>query len=89
MKKNHKHSYEDLLELGEFYIISQKYNEAIKIFRKAEIVHNLDPKLYYDLGVAYEALNERDKAITSFRQALSLDAKYTAAQEHLAKLVGQ
>jgi len=89
MKKTPKHSYEDLLELGEFYIISQKYEEAIKIFRKAEKVRNLDPKLYYDLGVAYEALNERDKAKTSFRQALSLDSNYKAAQEHLAKLVGQ
>ncbi len=87
--KASKDNYGDLLELGEFYIISQKYEEAIKIFRKAEKVHNLDPKLYYDLGVAYEALNERDKAITSFRQALSLDAKCTAAQEHLAKMVGQ
>ncbi|MEO0129273.1 MAG: tetratricopeptide repeat protein [candidate division WOR-3 bacterium] len=79
--------YTDLLELAEFYIISQKYEEAIKILKKAQKINKLDPKLYYNFGIAYEALNEKDKAINAFRQSLSLDANFKSAQEHLDRLV--
>uniref|UniRef100_A0A7C4XAM9 Tetratricopeptide repeat protein n=1 Tax=candidate division WOR-3 bacterium TaxID=2052148 RepID=A0A7C4XAM9_UNCW3 len=79
--------YEDLLELAEFYILSQKYAEAIKALKKAQKINKLDPKLYYNFGITYEALNEKDKAINSFRQALSLDPQFKPAQEHLDKLV--
>ncbi|MEO0205089.1 MAG: tetratricopeptide repeat protein [candidate division WOR-3 bacterium] len=79
--------YKDLLELSEFYILSQKYEEAIKALKKAQKLNNREAKLYYNFGIAYEALNDRDKAINSFRQALSLDSKFKAAQEHLDKLI--
>ncbi|MEO0184527.1 MAG: tetratricopeptide repeat protein, partial [candidate division WOR-3 bacterium] len=58
--------YKDLLELSEFYILSQKYEEAIKALKKAQKLNNREPKLYYNFGIAYEALNDRDKAINSF-----------------------
>jgi len=79
--------FQDLLELSEFYILSQKYEEAIKILKKAQKINNREPKLYYNFGIAYEALNERDKAINCFRQALSLDPNFQSAQEHLNKLI--
>ncbi len=79
--------FQDLLELAEFYILSQKYDEAIKALKKAQKLNDRDPKLYYNLGIAYEALNERDKAIISFRQAISLDPNFESAQEHLDKLI--
>lgn len=84
---DNKNDYADLLELSEFYILSQKYEEAIKILKRAQKLNNRDVKLYYNFGIAYEALNERDKAINSFRQALSLDANLKSAQEHLDKLI--
>ncbi len=84
---DNKNDYADVLELSEFYILSQKYEEAIKILKKAQKLNNRDPKLYYNFGIAYEALNDRDKAINMFRQVLSLDAKFKAAQEHLDKLI--
>lgn len=84
---DNKNDYADLLELSEFYILSQKYEEAIKILKRAQKLNNRDAKLYYNFGIAYEALNDRDKAINSFRQALSLDANLKAAQEHLDKLI--
>jgi len=80
-------TYEDLLELGEFYIISQKFEEAIKVLKKAQKINDRNAKLYYDFGIAYEALNERDKAISSFRVALSLDPNFKSVQEHLEKLI--
>lgn len=79
--------YEDLVELGEFYTISQKYDEAIKAFKNALKLNKHDPKLYFDLGVVYETINERDKAIEYFRKVITLDSKNKAAQEHLARLV--
>jgi tetratricopeptide (TPR) repeat protein len=79
--------YEDLLELGEFYILSQKYDEAIKALKKAKKINNKDPKLYYTLGIVFEALNEREDAISNFRLALSLDPKHKSAQEHLDNLI--
>lgn len=82
-----KADYHELLELAEFYILSQKYEEAIKALKKAQKINNRDPKLYYNFGITYEALNDWDKAINMFRQALSLDAEFKAAQEHLDKLI--
>ncbi|MEO0096035.1 MAG: tetratricopeptide repeat protein [candidate division WOR-3 bacterium] len=79
--------FQDLLELSEFYILSQKYEEAVKILKKAQKLNNREPKLYYNFGIAYEALNDRDKAIKSFRQALSLQPEFKSAQEHLDKLI--
>lgn len=79
--------YEDLLELGDFYILSQKYEEAIKTLKKAQKINNKDPKLYYSLGIVYETLHERAKAINSFRQVLSLDPNFKSAQEHLDRLI--
>ncbi|MEO0164820.1 MAG: tetratricopeptide repeat protein [candidate division WOR-3 bacterium] len=79
--------YSDLIEIAEFYILSQKYEEAIKILQKAKKINDRDPRLYYNLGIAQEALNNRDEAIKFFRQALSLDPNFTSAQEHLDKLI--
>ncbi|MCX7994653.1 MAG: tetratricopeptide repeat protein [candidate division WOR-3 bacterium] len=79
--------FQDLLEISEFYILSQKYEEAIKTLKKAQKINNREPKLYYNLGIAYEALNDRDKAINAFRQALSLDPNFQSAREHLDRLI--
>ena len=79
--------YKDLLELSDFYILSQQYDEAIKILRKAEKISKTDPKLYYNLGIAYEALNEVSEARDSFRLALKLDPELKSAQEHLDRLI--
>ncbi|MGQ9464307.1 MAG: tetratricopeptide repeat protein [bacterium] len=87
MIDNKNNDYADLLELSEFYILSQKYEEAIKILKRAQKLNNRDPKLYYNLGIAHEALNDRETAINSFRQALSLDPSFKMAQEHLDRLV--
>jgi len=79
--------FEDLLELSEFYILSQKFEEAVKVLKKAEKINKKDSRLYYNFGIVYEALNEKDKAINFFRAALSLDPDFKAAQEHLKRLI--
>ena len=82
-----KDKFEDLIELSDFYILSQKFEEAIKLLKKAEKIKKLEPKLYYNLGIAYEGLNDRDAARDSFRLALKLDPNFKSAQEHLDRLI--
>ncbi|UCG30826.1 MAG: tetratricopeptide repeat protein [candidate division WOR-3 bacterium] len=79
--------YSDLVELGGFYILSQRYDEAIKVLRRAEKIQKTDPKLYYNLGIAFEALNETGDARDAFRLVLKLDPDNRSAQEHLDKLI--
>jgi Flp pilus assembly protein TadD len=79
--------FSNLMELSDFYIVSQQFEEALKILRKAEKINKMDPKLYYNFGIAYEALNERDKAREAFRLALKVKPDFRSAQEHLDKLI--
>jgi Flp pilus assembly protein TadD len=79
--------YNDLVELAGFYILSQRYDEAIKALRRAEKIHKTDPRLYYNLGIAYEALNETSEAREAFRLVLKLAPDHKSAQEHLDKLI--
>jgi Flp pilus assembly protein TadD len=81
--------HQDLIELSDFYILSQRYEAAIKILRRAEKISKANPRLYYNLGIAYEALNEVSEARESFRLALKLNPDFASAQEHLDKLIGE
>jgi Flp pilus assembly protein TadD len=82
-------TFKDLLELSDFYIISQKFDEALKVLKRAEKINKMDPKLYYNMGIVHEALNENDQARTAFRQALALKPDYGSAQQHLDRLIGE
>ncbi len=84
-----KQDYTDLIELSDFYILSQRYEEAIKILKRAQKINKTDPRLYYNLGIIYEALNEHDDARNAFRLVLKLDPANKSAQEHLDRLIGQ
>lgn len=79
--------YRDLIELGDFYILSQRYDEAIKVLKKAEKIKRTDPRLYYNLGIAYEAMNEKSDARDAFRLVLKLEPEHKSAQEHLDRLI--
>lgn len=80
-------TFRDLIELSDFYILSQKFEEAIKVLKKAEKIKKTEPKLYFNLGIAYEALCENDEARSAFRLALKLDPQFSSAQEHLDRLI--
>lgn len=79
--------FDDLIELSDLYILSQKFEEALKVLEKAGKINKMDPKLYYNMGIAYEALNEKDKARDSFRLVLKLNPNYESAQKHLDDLI--
>ncbi len=79
--------YEHLIELSNLYILSQEFNEALKLLKKAEKLNKLDPKLYYNMGIAYEGLNDNEHARNAFRLALKLDPTLVSAREHLDRLI--
>lgn len=44
------------------------------------------PRMYYNLGLVYEAAYREDEAIRQYKMALDMDSNYTLAQKALDKL---
>jgi len=80
---------EDLLELGKFYFLNEKYDEAIKVLQKAQKFSTSSADIYYHLGLVYEAKNVLHEAKVMYLRATEIDPRFTLAQEHLDKLVGK
>jgi tetratricopeptide (TPR) repeat protein len=85
MKKKTTVDFQSYFELGQFYLINQKFCEAIKQFQKA-LKLKPDPHAYYQLGLAYEGANQISEAQEMYRKALELDPSLTEADERLKKL---
>jgi len=73
---------------GQRYILSKDYEKALEDYLQAlEYPENLEvgkpvrgggePRVFYFLGTAYEALGERNKAEESFEQSLSVKAGWS------------
>jgi tetratricopeptide (TPR) repeat protein len=78
---------EGLYELGKFYFINKKFDQAIIEFKK---VLKLDPDnidVYYQLGLCCEALNNIEDARSYYKKVLEHKPKHALAAEHLEKLI--
>ena len=58
-----------LIELGNAYFDSDRYQEAIEVYLKALAVDPKNPDVRTDMGIMYRKLGQFDKAIEAFRQA--------------------
>jgi Tfp pilus assembly protein PilF len=76
------------LELGKFYFLNQRFDEAIEQLKKAVSFDDKNPDIYFSLGVVYEAINQVSEAKESFLRALEIRPDMKSAQEHLDKLIG-
>jgi tetratricopeptide (TPR) repeat protein len=56
-------------------LMENKYDEAIKKFKKATKVNPHDPASYSGMGVGYFWLDKKDKALEKAREAVSLSAE--------------
>ncbi|OGC41954.1 hypothetical protein A2Y85_06465 [candidate division WOR-3 bacterium RBG_13_43_14] len=81
--------FNDLLEIGEFYILSQKFDEAIRTLKRAEKIKKDDARLYFNMGMAYEGLSSHEQARNAYRAALEINKEYKEAREHLDRLIEQ
>ncbi len=81
--------FDDLLEISDFYILSQKFDEALKALKKAEKLKKGNAQLFFKIGLAYEGLNDIEQARKAYRKALEIDDNYKEAREHLERLIEQ
>jgi tetratricopeptide (TPR) repeat protein len=78
----------DLIEMGKFYFINKKFENAKEMFFK---VLNKDPFNYeviYNIGLCFEAINDTENAIFYYKKTLEINKDYKLAVEHLEKLTG-
>ena len=75
------------LELAEGYRHAGRFEKAADSYAEARAGAGSDWRPLYGLGIAEAALGELDRAEQSFRQAMSLAPRETAAAQALAKLL--
>ncbi len=90
MKKEEslKNNQGDILEPGKFYLINNRYDEALKFFLDMQKKMPNNAEVYYHLGLIYEAKNEVSKAKEMFLKAIELSAEHKLAKKHLDKILG-
>lgn len=77
-----------LLELGNFYFLNSKFEEAETEFNK---VLQLNPKnwqAYCSLGLIYEERKDFVKAKQMYNKTLELNKENKVAKEHISKITG-
>jgi tetratricopeptide (TPR) repeat protein len=79
---------QELIEMGKFYLINNKFDEAIIEFKKALEISPGNAEIYYNLGLVYETKNELDMAKKMYEKALSINPEYKIVKQHLDKIVG-
>lgn len=64
----------------------KKYDEAIKVLRRAVTLQNNFDEGYYWMGKCYEKLNKKEEAIQSYQNALLYDKNFVEARKALDSL---
>ena len=73
---------------GNFYFIENEYVRAIADYSKAlELDLSKDYLAHFNLGMAYEKLNEYGTAEVNYRRALDLQPEWDLAQRYLDRLL--
>ena len=77
-------------ELGNCFVQKQQYTVAITILNRAmQAPHSDEAELlgvFYNLGLAHEALGQRAEAKAAFERVISVDIGFQDTNERLAKL---
>lgn len=64
----------------------KKYEEAIKVLKRAVTIQNNFDEGYYWMGKCYEKLNKKEEAIQSYQNALLYDKDFIEARQALNQL---
>jgi tetratricopeptide (TPR) repeat protein len=78
---------ETIIEVGKFYFLNQKFDEAMAEYRKAIALDARSIDAYYNLGITLEAISDLDAARDAFAKVMELDPENKGAQEHYDRLV--
>ena len=74
---------EELIELGKFYFVNERYDEAIRNFKKAVKIDKNNAEIYYNLGIVYESKKLFMKADQMYTKALELNPDHELAKKHV------
>jgi tetratricopeptide (TPR) repeat protein len=67
----------------------KKYEDAVKVLKRAVTLQNNFDEGYYWMGKCFEKLNKKEEAIQSYQNALLYDKNFEEAREALDKLVSE
>lgn len=73
-------------DVGEGYLASRNIPRAIFHLKQAQQACPKEPSVYFDLGLAFQAKGEPDKARTYFEKAVKLRSNYSEAYLQLGNL---
>lgn len=73
-------------KLGELYLRQGLYKESEFFYKKALLLDEKNPELYYSIGTLYTRIKRLSEAVYMFREALKIDNSYTPAREALRRL---
>ena len=76
------------MELGKFYFINNKYDEAVAEFQKVLEINKSNAEAYYNIGLINETSNNIDEAKKMYSKALAINPDYKTAREKLNRLIG-
>ncbi len=71
--KNHPETQEGFYYLALLYGEQKRYSEAISLLETASTKVNCNPRVYYNLGLLYQMINQNEKCETAFMKGLRID----------------
>jgi tetratricopeptide (TPR) repeat protein len=74
------------INIGTAYLGSERFNDALKEFMKAEELTPRDPRVHYYMGIAYYEKGLSDKSIQELEKAVSLKEDYSEAHNFLGNI---
>ncbi|MDR2811511.1 MAG: tetratricopeptide repeat protein [Endomicrobium sp.] len=76
------------IELGKFYFLNNKFNEAVAEFKKVLEVNSSNAEAYYNIGLIKEVSNLLNESKDMYSKALAIRPDYKIARDRLNKLIG-
>lgn len=76
------------IELGKFYFLNNKYDEAVSEFKKVLEINPGNAEAYYNIGLIKESSNQMDEARGMYSKALAVNPDYKIVRVRLNKLIG-
>jgi len=76
----------DHYQAGDNFMQDKKYKKALKQFRKALKIQNKNPKLYRQMALCFENLDQTDSAVTYYEGAIVFNPKDSDAYQRIGDI---